>query len=132
MARLRKLIPQVVQALQRTQQRYKRNFDARVRASNKTIKSGDLVYTTAHVRSHKLANKAVGPFRVIANDHATFVIDVEGEHVRISTDHVVAAPTPDRDDETQDHPTPPALLTGKVNTTAKPSGDEEYLVDKLV
>jgi len=43
MARLRKQIPIVVEALRKTQQRYKRNFDHRVATHNADVKIGDYV-----------------------------------------------------------------------------------------
>jgi len=94
MARLRKQIPIVVEALRKKQQRYKRNFDHRVATRNADVKIGDFVYTTNHDRQNKLQSKAIGPFVLIDADADafTFVIDIDGEKKRVSSDHVTPAP----------------------------------------
>jgi len=81
MARLRKKIPIVVEALRKTQQRYKLNFDHRVATRNADVEIGDYVYTTNNDRQNKLQSKAIGPFVVIDADAdaSTFVIDIDGE-----------------------------------------------------
>jgi len=57
MAKLRQQIPAVVEALQKTQQRYKRNFDSNVGTSNKRVRDGDFVYTTNHQQQNKLQSR---------------------------------------------------------------------------
>ena len=54
MAKLRQQIPAVVEALQKTQQRYKRNFDSNLNTRNKRVRVGDYVYTTNHQQKNKL------------------------------------------------------------------------------
>jgi len=105
MARLRKQIPIVVEALRNTQQRYKPNFDNRVATGNADVKIGDYVYTTNHDRQNKLQSKAIGLFVVIDADAdaSTFVIDIYGEEKRVSSDHVTPAPRPTTTD-TVPHP----------------------------
>jgi len=46
MAKLRQKTPAVVEALQKTQQRYKPNFDSNVDTRNRRVRVGDYVYTT--------------------------------------------------------------------------------------
>jgi len=89
MARLRKQIPIVVEALSKTQQSYKRNFDHRIAIPNADVKIGDYVYTSKQDRQNKLQSKAIGPFVVIDADAdaSTFVIDIDGEEKRVSSDH---------------------------------------------
>jgi len=96
MACLRKQIPIEVEALRKTQQRYKRNFDDRVATRNADVEIGDYVYKTNHDRKNKLQRKAIGPFVVIDADAdaSTFVIDIDGEEKCVSSDHVTPASRP--------------------------------------
>jgi len=68
MAKLRQKIPAVVEALQKTQQRYKRNFDSNVDTRNKCVRVGDYVYTTNYQQKNKLQSRTVGPFVVLDAD----------------------------------------------------------------
>lgn len=128
MARLRVQMPAVVEALRKTQQRYKRIFDASLGQRNSKIKIGDYVYTTNHQRSKKLQRKAIGPFIVVDSDESTFVIYVDGLEKRISSDHTTPAPRPDdvKDDTT--HP----LLDGFDKPRPEHAVHDEYVTDKLV
>jgi len=78
MARLRRQIPVVVEALRKTQQHYKRNFKHKVATRNADVKIGNYVYTTNHDRQNKLQSKAIGHFVVVDSDAdaSTFVIDI--------------------------------------------------------
>lgn len=127
MAHLRKRIPDVVEALRKTQQRYKRNFDAGVSPRNARLRVGDYVYTTQHTREHKLQSKAVGPFVILDGDDSTYVIDVDGEEVRVNSDHVTPAPRPTDADNTP-HP----LLDNLDNLQKQPEVEDEYVIDRLV
>jgi len=129
MARLRKQIPIVVAALRKTQQRYKRNFDHRVATRNADDKIGDNVYTTNHDRQNKLQNKAIGPFVVIDADAdaSTFVIDIDKEEKRVSSDHVTPAPRPTTTDTV-----PYPLLDGLDQRKPPPATADEYVIDKLL
>jgi len=129
MARLRKQIPIVVEALRKTQQRYKRNFDHLVATRNTDVKIGDYVYTTNRDRQNKLQSEAIGPFVVIDTDAdaSTFVIDIDGEEERVSSDHVTTAPRPTTTD-TVPHP----LLDGLDQRKPPPATADEYVVDKLL
>jgi len=129
MARLRRQIPVVVEALRKTQQRYKRNFDHRVATRNVDVEIGDYVYTTNHDRQNKLQSKAIGPFVVVDADAdaSTLVIDIDGEEKRVSSDHVTLAPRPTTAD-TVSHP----LLDGLDQRKSPPATADEYVIDKLV
>ena len=70
MARLRRRIPVVLEALRKTQQRYKRNFDHRAATRNSDVKIGDHNFTTNHDQQNKLQSKAIGPFVVVDADAA--------------------------------------------------------------
>jgi len=129
MARLRRQIPVVVEALRKTQQRYKRNFDHRVATRNADVKIGDYVYTTNHDRQNNLQSKAIGPFVVVDADAdaSTFVIDIDGEEKRVSSDHGTPAPRPTTAD-TVPHP----LLDGLDQRKSPPATADEYVIDKLL
>ena len=127
MAKLRRQIPAVVEALRKTQQRYKRNFDTNVSPRNKSVRIGDYVYMTNHHRQHKLQSRAVGPYVVIDADDSTYVVDVGGEEVRVSSDHVTPAPRPTTTDTTP-HP----LLDGLDKPKASPPETDEYVIDRLI
>jgi len=129
MARLRKQIPIVVEALRKTQQRYKRNFDHRVATRNTDVKIGDYVYTTNHDRQKKLQSKAIGPLVVVDADAdaSTFVIDIDGEETRASSDHVTPAPRP-----TTTTTVPHPLLDGLDQRKPPPATADEYVIDKLL
>jgi len=129
MARLRKQIPIIVEALRKTQQRCKRNFDHRVATRNADVEIADYVYTTNHERPNKLQSKAIGPFVIIDADAdaSTFVVDSDGEEKRVSSDHVVPAPRPTTTDTVR-HP----LLDGLDQRKPPPATADEYVVDKLL
>jgi len=126
MARRRRQIPVVVEALRKTQQRYKRNSDHRVATRNADVKIGDCVYTTNHDRQNKLQSKAIGPFVVIDADAdaSTFVSDIDREEKRVSSDHVTPAPRPKTAD-TVPHP----LLDGLDQHKSPPATADEYVID---
>lgn len=128
MARLRTLIPAVVQALRKTQQRYKRNFDANLGPRNVKVKIGDYVYTTNHHRDNKLASKAIGPFMVVDADDSTFVIEIDGTERRVSSDHTTPAPRPAGSNDKLPHP----LLDGFDKPRQDPKIHDEYVIEKLL
>ena len=81
----------------KTQQRYKRGFDKQVRSANRNIRLGDYVYldpTDGTTKGTKLGNHAFGPYRVLANDRRTFVIQRDYEEERVNSDRVTYAPPP--------------------------------------
>lgn len=83
MARLRKTIPKVAEALRKTQQRYKKTYDRNLAKRNQDIKVGDYVYVRSHQREHKLESLTVGPFLVVDLDDKTFVVVQGDEENRI-------------------------------------------------
>jgi len=127
MARLREQILIVVEALRKTQQRYKRNFDDRVSTHNADVKIGDYVYTTNHDRKKKLQSKVIGPFVVIDADAdaSMFAIDIDVEEKRGSSDYVTPAPCPTTTD-TVSHP----LLDGLDQHKPPPANADEYVTGK--
>jgi len=129
MARLRRQIPVVVEALPKTQQRYKRKFDHRVATRNADVKIGDYVHTTNHDRQNKLQSMAIGPFVVFDADAdaSTFVIDIDGEEKHVISDHVAPAPRPTTTD-TVPHP----LIDVMDQRKPPPATADEYVIDKLL
>ena len=79
--RLDDAIQTVYSRLMRTQQRYKRDFDKRIKKIKHNIPEGDYVYidpTDGMSKTGKLESPALGPFRVLKNDGRTFVIQQVG------------------------------------------------------
>ena len=102
-------------SLRRTQACYKREFDKRIRRINSRLRPGEYVYlnlTDGGKTSNKLASPAVGPYRVLANDHRTITIDIDGVTERVSADRSVYAPPPT--DAPRTNTTTPAGLADKV------------------
>jgi len=115
--------------LRKTQQRDKRNFDHRVATRNADVKIGDYVYTTNHYPQNKLQSKAIGPFGFVDADAdaSTFVIDIDGEEKRVSSDHVTPDPRPTMTD------TVPHLLLDVLDQRKPPPATAyEYVIDKLL
>ena len=80
--------------LLKTQRRYKRDFDKRVRTANCNIRFCEYVYLdpmNGTTKGTKLGNHALGPYRVIANDRRTFVIQRDDGVERVSSDRVTYA-----------------------------------------
>jgi len=127
MAKLRQQIPAVVEALQKTQQRYKRNFDSNVDTRNKRVHVGDYVYTTNHQQEKKLQIRTVGPFIVLDADDSTYVTDVNGEERRGNSDNVPPASRPSTTDETP-HP----LLDELYKPESTPLVPDDYVINRLL
>lgn len=83
MARLRKTIFKVAEALRKTQQRYKKTYDRNLAKRNQDVKVGDYVYVRSHQREQKLESLTVGPFLVVDLDDKTFVVVQGDEENRI-------------------------------------------------
>ena len=98
--------------LEKSQARYKRDFDKRVSQFNTGLKPGDLVFVKretaseseeknraargAAIRHHKLRSKATGPYQVVAVATSTVTVMRDGLADKISRDRVVRAPYPIR------------------------------------
>ena len=94
--------------VKRTQERYKKNYDQRLRRQSEVIKEDDYVYLRIERRDdkltrHKLAPVAEGPYQVIQSTGNTVVIERPDSSVeRVSRDRVVLAPQPRTQAEIQD------------------------------
>lgn len=129
MARLRRIIPKVAEAMCKTQQRYKRNYDKNVSNRSRDVRTGDYIYVKSHLRAHKLDGLTVGPFLVLDQDDKTFVIQQGDEEKRVSKDKATPAPKPDAEGGDS---TPHALLRDNINLSERPTVEDNYLIDKLV
>ena len=127
MAKRRQQIPVVVEALQKTQQRYKRKCDSNVDTRIIRLRVGDNIYTTNHKQKNKLQCRTVGPFFELDADDSTDVVDVNREERRVKSDHVTPAPRPSTPDKT-----PPPLLDGFDNPESTPPVPDQYVIDRLV
>ena len=96
--RLDHLMSKARRNLERTQVRYKRNADARMRQRLRDLAPGDYVYREIpeHPRgvSPKLASPVEGPYKVLSTEGPTIVIEVGGHPVRVNANRLVRAPTP--------------------------------------
>ena len=79
------------------QQRYKREFDRRIKKIKRSIREGDCVYidlTDGISKTGKLESPGLGPFRVLKNDGQTVVIKRNEDVERINADRITYAPPP--------------------------------------
>jgi len=126
MAKLRQKILAVVQALQKIQQRYKRNLDSNLDTRINRVRVADYVYRTDRQQRNKLQSRTVGPFVVLDADDSTYAIDVNGKERRVNSDHATPAPRPSTPDETP-HP----LLDGLYMPDSTPPVPDEYVINRL-
>ena len=111
--------------LKKSQKRYKRDFDARVRRANLDLEAGDYIFldpTLQEKKLGKLTSPSVVPYRVIARDQRTFTIDRAGVTERVNRDRVTRAPRPA---DAVPHPAAPG---GTEKVTEGP----EYTVGRIV
>ena len=130
--RIRRLEGAIIKArtkLEKTQLRYKQDFDKRIRSSNRHIQAGQYIYLDSRdgAKVHgKLGAIAESPYRVLLNDKRTFVIQ-RGEFVeRVNPDRVTYAPPPEN---------APSILRFEELTTDFLSiniDGQIYLVEKLL
>ena len=121
--------------LEKTQLRYKRNFDARIRARLRNLHPGSFVYREIPVHPEgvnpKLASPVDGPHRVIANNWPTILIDDHGRAVRVNANRLTKAPTPPEYREDRQHgrspPAPPtnARREQEPHATRHSTGSEQ-------
>ena len=111
--------------LAKTQQRYKDDFDKRIRRTNRKLRPGDFVYLNPRdgsAKTGKLEPAAIGPYRVLLNDKRTVYIDRDGLVERVSADRVVYSPPPAN--------APPAAATHSDLATKVRTGPT-YVVERL-
>ena len=126
--RIENAIANAGENLRRVQERYKADFDSRVRRVNAKIAPGDYVYVDVTDGSRKLAKletPAKGPYRVVSNDTRTMVIDRDGVIERVSADRVVYAPPPPNGN--RDEPLATAADLATKNATGP-----QYVVEDIL
>ncbi|MGH0053543.1 MAG: DDE-type integrase/transposase/recombinase [Sphaerochaetaceae bacterium] len=123
---LRTLMSTAGAEMRKAQDRYKRNFEHRMRRSCENITKGTHVFIRKEYFSkehpkHKLAPLADGPYEVIDCDDKTVVVEIGNQHERISRDRIVKSPTP----------TPSATVKNDdiSNEGETTSGDHEIVLD---
>ena len=99
MSWLESLMSTAKNSMNREQDRYRRNFDQRLRRHKQDIRPGSFVfvrkeYSNKSERKHKLAPIADGPFRVISANAHTVLIEDGSRRERISKDRVESVPKP--------------------------------------
>ena len=110
--------------MRKAQERYKENFDRRIRFAV-SVRKGDEVFINrppshmgtpaeqlADLPRTKLRTKAVGPYKVLDSTPNTVVVEIEGVPETVSVDRVTVAPLP-RPPTSGPDPTPPT----RRNTT---------------
>ena len=124
---LQDTIQKAYESLRRTQARYKRDFDRRVRRINTRLAPGNYVYlnpSDGAKTSNKLALPAVGPHGVLANDKRTITIDRDGVTERVSAYRCVYAPPPTD--------APGASTTTPGDLADKVTEGTQYAVERLL
>ena len=114
--------------LMKTQQRYKRNFDRRIKKIKRSIREGDYVYidpTDGMSKTGKLESPGLGPFRVLKNDGRTVVIQRNEDVERINADRITYAPLPG-------NAPPLEAFAPAGNDIDKNSEGPTYVVDNLL
>lgn len=112
LAKLSWMIPKLKGALDRTQLRYKKNFDARLRVRNTTLVTGDWVYIRHQkFRGNKLMQPVKGPYRILHRDDHSVILHSDTEIQRININDVTPAPKPE-----QPQPVPAGLLHEALTT----------------
>ena len=93
--RLLQLILQTRAMLQATRRRYKRDHEKRLALRGETLNVGGCTWLRDHEKEEgaggNLTLVARGPYRVVATDGLTVLLDVEGEHRRENVTQVVRA-----------------------------------------
>lgn len=91
------IIDKALNVLQRTQERYKKEFDRRVLKEKERLRPNDFVYlevSNSMRKPLKLENPDTGPFRVLAADKRLVCIDHDGVVERMAEKSAVYAPLP--------------------------------------
>ena len=105
--------------LMKTQQRYKRDLDKRIKKIKRNIREDDDVYidpTDGMSKTVKLESSALGTFRVLKNDGRTLVIQRNEDVERINADRITYAPPP------EDAPQPEAFAPTADNISKNTEG----------
>ena len=142
--RLDASIQEAYASLHRTQPRYKRDFDKRIRRTKNTLPAGDHVFldsTDAVKKLRKLQHTAEGPYRVLKNDKRTVSIDRKGvielvfaDRCAVSADSCAFAPSPfDTPPGSRTNPTADGIPQAtKVDLSQKVNDGPTSTVDRII
>ena len=112
----------------KTQQRYKHDFDRRIKKIKRNIREGDYVYidpTDGISKTGKLESPALGPFRVLKTDGRKVVIQRNQDVQRINADRITYAPPPE-------NAPPPEAFAPTSDDIHKNTEGPTYVVDRLL
>ena len=154
-AAVKELAAGATEKLTKAQERYKRDFDKRVRPLTHA-KTGDMVYVSReqptraspgdNPRKHKLSSKAIGPFEVLDSDqHTVTVLREDGFIERVTRNRTSRAPKRDQGTNRtaqQNSEESPGKNTREVEyrpgtTAVRTPGDEDdsaeyHVVDRVI
>ena len=126
--RLDDVIRTAYSRLMKTQQRYKRGFDRRIKKIKRSIREGDYVYidpTDGMSKTGKLESPGLGPFRVLKNDGLKVVMQRNENVERINAYRMTYAPPPG-------NAPPPEAFPPAGNDIQKNSEGPTYVVENLL
>jgi transposase InsO family protein len=108
------------------QERYKRAYDAHVRARNAALGPGDWVLVKVYTDSPKLTLPLAGPFEILQVDHrnGTFIIRTSDGRLSVPRDRVKPAPMP-RD-------LPPEYRIGHTPLAEPFDNQTEFVIERLI
>jgi hypothetical protein len=131
---LKGLLPMARRQLADAQDRYKRNYDRRVRPKNSSLSDGSYVFFRREVHepnvNQKLDQQADGPYEVVSNDEHTILLSMGDNFIRVSSDRVTPAP-----EQTGAHAEErnPVATDSTEHSEATPQQEEpEYVIEKIV
>jgi transposase InsO family protein len=112
--------------LQSAQARYKKAYDAHVRARNATLVAGDWVLVRVFTESPKLTLPLAGPYEILRVDsrNGTYLLNTTDGEVRVASDRVKPAPYP------RDLPLGWSPVTRMADQAEEDT--TEYVVDRIV
>jgi hypothetical protein len=112
--------------LHRMQERYKKAYDAHVKARNAKLRPGDWVLVKVYAECPKLALPLAGPFEIIAMDEnrGIYTIRTAEGSLKVPSDRVKPAPMP-RD-------LPPEFRLGRPGPEEEEDEAIEYVIERLV
>ena len=127
--RLKELLPLARSRLAESQARYKAGFDKGIREKNKDVSEGSWVFVRREVHetgtNPKLDEQVDGPYKVLQTDGRTFLLRIGDDHVRVSSDRLTAAPTPEGELSTSvdRRRTDESAASGNIPEEGTPTGD---------
>lgn len=97
LAKLSRMMPKLMGAIDRTQLRYKKNFNTRVRVRNTTLVTGDWAYIRHQkFRGNKLMQQVKGPYKILRRDGHSVILHSDTEMQRMNMNDVTPAPKPEQ------------------------------------